>query len=203
MFFCAPVREQTKAINSKSFSKNTILAPTDRNSAGLLREYSINRISLSPLQKQSQPLEPIDLAYDLDGGSLKANPELPAGLCQMAQSISGKLTAYSKGDLSSLLSLPIAWERLKPFSYKIFTLMFREFETNGPQCTTYGELASKIGNPQAARAVGQAMAQNPFPLALPCHRVLPKNHALGHFVAGSQLKEQLLRHEGLWPWILK
>lgn len=63
---------------------------------------------------------------------------------------------------------------------------------------SYGELAARAGNPRAARAVGQAMAHNPFPLLVPCHRVLASNGGAGGFSApgGVGTKFRLLRIEG-------
>ena len=62
---------------------------------------------------------------------------------------------------------------------------------------TYGELAVKIGKSGAARAVGNALARNPVPLIIPCHRVLCANGALGGFSApgGTATKERMLLHE--------
>ena len=62
---------------------------------------------------------------------------------------------------------------------------------------TYGGLASKIGHPGAARAVGQAMAANPIPLVIPCHRVVAANGRLGGFssAAGCRQKLRLLQLE--------
>jgi methylated-DNA-[protein]-cysteine S-methyltransferase len=55
---------------------------------------------------------------------------------------------------------------------------------------TYGEIADAAGCPGAARAVGQAMACNPFAILVPCHRVIAKN-GLGGFAWGLELKEKL------------
>jgi methylated-DNA-[protein]-cysteine S-methyltransferase len=62
--------------------------------------------------------------------------------------------------------------------------------------TTYGELAGKIGHPNAARAVGNALGSNPIPIVVPCHRVLRAGGALGGYAGGLPRKEQLLRLEG-------
>jgi len=59
---------------------------------------------------------------------------------------------------------------------------------------TYGELASSIGRPGAARAVGQALARNPLPILIPCHRVVGK-HGLGGFGPGLHWKKRLLELE--------
>ncbi len=63
--------------------------------------------------------------------------------------------------------------------------------------TTYGELAARIGNPKAARAVGNALGSNPIPIVVPCHRVLRTGGALGGYAGGLARKERLLRLEGV------
>ncbi len=62
---------------------------------------------------------------------------------------------------------------------------------------TYGELAARIGKPNAARAVGQAVGVNPLPVVIPCHRVLASGGALGGFTGGLDIKRHLLRVEGI------
>ncbi len=59
---------------------------------------------------------------------------------------------------------------------------------------SYGGLAARAGNPRAARAVGQAMRNNPLPLIIPCHRVLQSNGGIGGFNApeGVCLKRRML-----------
>jgi methylated-DNA-[protein]-cysteine S-methyltransferase len=61
--------------------------------------------------------------------------------------------------------------------------------------TTYGDLARKIDEPTAARAVGQALHHNPLPLIVPCHRVLTASGKLGGFACGVAVKQRLLDHE--------
>ena len=66
--------------------------------------------------------------------------------------------------------------------------------------TTYGALARDLGaGPEAARDVGQAMARNPVPLLVPCHRVLAAGNRLGGFSApgGSATKARMLELEGV------
>ena len=62
---------------------------------------------------------------------------------------------------------------------------------------TYSELAETVGRPRAARAVGTAMARNPVPLLVPCHRVVPSGGGVGKFGFGSGLKAKLLAGEGV------
>ena len=61
---------------------------------------------------------------------------------------------------------------------------------------TYGQLAHEAGSPRAARAVGQAMARNPWPVIVPCHRVLGSDHRLTGYGGGLEMKRQLLVMEG-------
>lgn len=60
---------------------------------------------------------------------------------------------------------------------------------------TYEEIAQAIGNPNAARAVGQALHKNPIPILVPCHRVIGKNGSLTGFAGGIESKEWLLEFE--------
>lgn len=63
---------------------------------------------------------------------------------------------------------------------------------------TYKWVAQKIGSPDAARAVGQALARNPHPVVIPCHRVISSNGSLGGYSGkgGIKRKLELLRKEG-------
>ncbi len=61
---------------------------------------------------------------------------------------------------------------------------------------SYRQLAADLGVPRAARAVGQAAAQNPLPILIPCHRVLGSDGDLVGFAGGTDLKARLLRLEG-------
>ncbi len=62
---------------------------------------------------------------------------------------------------------------------------------------TYEWLAVHLGKPGASRAVGNALANNPFPLVIPCHRVIRSGGQLGGFGGGSALKRALLAMEGV------
>lgn len=68
------------------------------------------------------------------------------------------------------------------------------------ETTTYGAVARQLGaGPEAARDVGQAMASNPVPLIVPCHRVLAAGNKIGGFSApgGSDTKRRMLEMEGV------
>jgi len=63
--------------------------------------------------------------------------------------------------------------------------------------STYSGLAAKVVSPRAARAVGTALANNPFPLVIPCHRVVRSDGSLGGFGGGLIMKKELLDKEGI------
>jgi len=64
---------------------------------------------------------------------------------------------------------------------------------------SYGELAHRIGNPSASRAVGLANGANPLPIVVPCHRVIGANGSLTGFGGGLPIKRKLLALEGAVP----
>ena len=67
------------------------------------------------------------------------------------------------------------------------------------EVTSYAELATRIGHPRAARAVGNALAANPVPIIVPCHRVIRGDGTWGHYAFGPALKTRLLGLERRTP----
>ena len=65
------------------------------------------------------------------------------------------------------------------------------------QVRTYGQIAAQLDKPGAARAAGNALAANPFPLVVPCHRGVRAGGLLGGFGGGSAMKRALLAQEGV------
>jgi O-6-methylguanine DNA methyltransferase len=61
----------------------------------------------------------------------------------------------------------------------------------------YSEIAEMAGYPRAVRAVASAIGRNPFPVTIPCHRVIRKDGSLGGFALGLEMKKKLLREEGV------
>ena len=81
-----------------------------------------------------------------------------------------------------------------PFQQKVWSALA---DIPYGQTITYGELARRVGCPKGSRAVGQANHRNPLPIFLPCHRVVGANGALTGYGGGLELKEWLLRLEGI------
>lgn len=85
-------------------------------------------------------------------------------------------------------------EDLSPFTRRVLQTAC---EIPHGETRSYQWVARSIGMPDAARAVGNALAGNPVPLAIPCHRVLGNNGELGDYALGQQAKRKLLASEGL------
>lgn len=102
---------------------------------------------------------------------------------------------YFEGERVTL-SAPMEFPSVSEFRRRVWELTA---QIPYGEVVTYGGVATRAGRPGAARAVGQAMAHNPLPLVVPCHRVVAANGGLGGFSAegGLQLKRRLLGLEGV------
>lgn len=106
-----------------------------------------------------------------------------------------QIAAYFEGSCINFNSnLPIILDGLGVFSQKVLTTC-RKIEFG--QKISYAGLAKKAGRPAASRAVGNALAKNPLPLIIPCHRVLRTDGTMGGFSApgGISLKRKMLTLE--------
>ncbi len=101
---------------------------------------------------------------------------------------------YLAGERAAF-DLPLDLRLLTPFQRQVLQ---RVAALPRGQVATYGQVARWLGKPRAARAVGQALARNPIPLVIPCHRVLASDGSLGGYSGGRGLatKLRLLRMEG-------
>ena len=108
-------------------------------------------------------------------------------------SILERLRAYYAGHPVAFDDIPLDLEEYPAF-YRAVWERLREVKRG--EVITYGELARRVGKPGAARAVGRAMAANPVPPIVPCHRVIASNGRLGGYGGGLEMKARLLRMEG-------
>ncbi|HUK01023.1 MAG TPA: methylated-DNA--[protein]-cysteine S-methyltransferase [Steroidobacteraceae bacterium] len=106
-----------------------------------------------------------------------------------------RITALLAGAHDDLGSLALDYTGISEFERDVYEAARRV----GPgSVSSYGELAARVGDRHASRAIGQAMARNPFPLIVPCHRILAADGGLGGFSArgGTSTKQRLLEIEG-------
>lgn len=101
-----------------------------------------------------------------------------------------QLRSYFAGELEEF-DLLLAPEGT-PFQLKVWQ---RLCEIPYGETISYGELARRIGNPKASRAVGLANGSNPIPIVIPCHRVIGSDGKLTGYGGGLPIKEKLLALE--------
>jgi methylated-DNA-[protein]-cysteine S-methyltransferase len=104
------------------------------------------------------------------------------------------MQALVGGEAVSLAAVPLAWGRVGAFERRVYEITQR---LAPGETSTYGDVARELGDAGAARAVGVALGRNPWPLVVPCHRVLAAGGKLGGFSApgGVATKERLLAIE--------
>jgi len=101
-----------------------------------------------------------------------------------------QLRAYFAGELEAF-DLKLAPQGT-PFQLSVWNHLC---EIPYGETISYGELARRIGNPNASRAVGLANGSNPIPIVIPCHRVIGSNGKLTGYGGGLPIKEKLLALE--------
>lgn len=123
-------------------------------------------------------------------------PDPPAAAPSWLRPIGRALAQHLAGEPQSFAGLPLDWSKTPEFHRRVYDVA-RAVEAG--RTISYAELAALAGSPRASRAVGQAMAKNPFPIVVPCHRVLAADGRAGGFSApgGARTKQRLLACEGV------
>lgn len=103
-----------------------------------------------------------------------------------------ELVEYAEGKRREF-TVPLDWSRLTLFQRRVLRAIAR---IPFGETRSYAWVARQIGKPRAARAVGRALATNPLPIVLPCHRVLGSDGGLHGYGGGLALKKKLLELEG-------
>lgn len=104
------------------------------------------------------------------------------------------MQALLTGEPVDLSTVELDMQRVPPFARDVYDVT-RTIPAG--QTLTYGQIANRLGEPRLAREVGQALARNPFPIVVPCHRVLAAGGKIGGFSAagGVATKQRLLTIE--------
>jgi O-6-methylguanine DNA methyltransferase len=115
---------------------------------------------------------------------------------KMYPDIQKSITSYYNGRYAELkkVRFVLNWEELTDFSKKVLSVCI---DIPPGQTITYSQLAKKAGFEKAARAVGSVLAKNPWPLIIPCHRVVRSDGKIGNFSAagGSRTKKKMIEQE--------
>jgi methylated-DNA-[protein]-cysteine S-methyltransferase len=136
-------------------------------------------------------LTALEFAGD-NSAPLPPDAAFPNHLLPLIEAIRRNLSTYFAGIPTDFAALTLD-PRGTPFQLRVWQELSR---IPWGKAISYGELARRVGNPKASRAVGQANAVNPIPLIVPCHRVIAAGGGLGGYSSGLDCKRWLLRHEG-------
>ena len=123
-------------------------------------------------------------------GLVEAAPPFPAPIDRLIRDVRGLL----EGTLIDLAAVTIDLSRVPEFDRRVYELT-RAIPPGETQ--TYGDVATRLGDSGLARAVGQALGRNPFPIVVPCHRVVAAGGEIGGFSAtgGAATKRRMLAIE--------
>jgi methylated-DNA-[protein]-cysteine S-methyltransferase len=121
-------------------------------------------------------------------------PVLKAVSCETADILARRIGAFLKGEDIRFALHEIRLEHCPVFQQKVLTA---EHAIPRGRVSTYGLIAGHMGHPGAARAVGTALAKNPFPIVIPCHRAVRSDGNLGGYQGGTEMKRALLGMEGV------
>ncbi|MCH6159671.1 methylated-DNA--[protein]-cysteine S-methyltransferase [Streptomyces marispadix] len=129
-------------------------------------------------------------------GEAPSAATVPEGAGRVLAAAVAELDSYFRGELREF-TVPLDWTLSGGFHEKVL----RALLASVPYGATagYQDLAVRVGEPGAARAVGMAMGSNPLPVVVPCHRIVESDGGLGGFGGGRETKRTLLALEGLLP----
>jgi len=121
-------------------------------------------------------------------------PEAPAGSCREIDGIAEAIRAFLSGRPVAFPLEAAALAARPPFQQAVLRA---EHAIPRGRVSTYGLIAARLGQPKGSRAVGNALATNPFPLIVPCHRAVRSDGSPGGFQGGPAMKRALLELEGV------
>jgi len=119
------------------------------------------------------------------GAQARTSPKIEALLERIGNFLEGKSVTFGLGE--------IRLDLCSPFQRKVLRA---QCGVRRGRLSTYRSIADRLGNRGASRAVGAALAANPFPILIPCHRTIRSDGALGGYQGGRKMKTALLKMEG-------
>ena len=123
-----------------------------------------------------------------------AYPDVRPGTHPLIVDLAQRMRAFLEGEAVSFDLTIAALERCTDFQQRVLRA---EYAIPRGWVSTYGHIAVHLGVPGGARAVGMALAHNPFPILIPCHRAIRAGGELGGYQGGVAMKRALLAMEGV------
>jgi methylated-DNA-[protein]-cysteine S-methyltransferase len=121
-------------------------------------------------------------------------PESVASSCGLVDDLAGRIAAFLDGADVSFSLDAMRLDLCPPFQRRA---LLAEYGIPRGRVSTYSRIAAHLGVPRGARAVGNALATNPFPIVIPCHRAIRSDGTLGGYQGGLAMKRKLLEQEGI------
>lgn len=121
-------------------------------------------------------------------------PDARRTSCPQIDDLAAGLRRFFEGEPVIFDLQNVAMETCRPFQRRV---LLAEHAIPRGMVSTYGRIARHLGAPGAGRAVGRALAENPFPILIPCHRAVRADGAIGGYQGGPAMKRVLLEKEGV------
>jgi methylated-DNA-[protein]-cysteine S-methyltransferase len=171
-----PVRPIVAALSATASSTPTHWCEVDAPIGPLLLAGTADALTLVYFQSGPQPLRP-------PGQWLEQQETFRLAITQLREYFAGRRQGFELALAPQGTPFQLAvWQVLRAIPYG--------------QTVSYGEIARRLGRPEAARAVGLANGANPLPIVVPCHRVIGADGSLTGFGGGLPIKRALLHLEG-------
>ena len=124
--------------------------------------------------------------------TFEAFKTIESGSTSVINSLGNKILKFLEGEKIDFDLQLIGFDQCFEVQKKV---LLAEYDIPRGWVSTYKRIANKIGMPKGARVVGNALARNPFPIMIPCHRAIKSNGELGGFQGSIEMKRALLKME--------
>lgn len=164
----------------------------------IIQKTPLGSVCIAWLESKDHPLIAHVLlsrpAFSAEKQAARLLPDARRSSCADIDVMADSINAFLEGE-NVKFSLKLV--DLSPYSEFQQSVLRAQHAIPRGAVTTYGLIAAHVGVPGGARAVGNVMAANPFPLIIPCHRTVLSNLHIGGFQSGTEMKRALLEKEGI------
>lgn len=121
-------------------------------------------------------------------------PDTSSESCNQIDALATDIKLFLEGKNIKFSLDSVCLDLCSPFQQEVLKA---EYQIPWGSLSTYQLIARYLGREKGARAVGNALARNPFPIIIPCHRAIRSDGSLGGFQGGMDMKRRLLENEGM------